>query len=384
MRNGLVMVLVIVMLVAVGLSACSPEAAPPSGDNGSGDSSPDEGDGGGVPQAPEAEVIKWIAQGPYPSGSLQFEKTEYFVQMVEEMSGGRLVIDNVPPGTVVPAVTELDAVHKGTLDCSVSSGGYYIGQLGNAVDFFIHIPGGPGPNELMVWLYSGGGLELWRNLYRDFDVYLVGPVIPTPAELFCHSNVLIESLDDFRGLKFRTAGIWGNLLEKFGAAVVMLPGGEIYESMQRGVIDAFEYCDPAMNWSMGFQEVADYVIGPGIHAPWAMSDFMVNEQRWNTLPPDLKAIVEYATQAAALQSLADIDILDAEAMKKFEDYGNTVIFLSEDIQVEIAREAAKMYDEMAAEDPVFAEILQANRDFFTAYYEYKDVVQPKVHMYSEP
>ena len=198
----------------------------------------------------------------------------------------------------------------------------------------------------------------------------------TAAELFGWFAEPVTSMDDFKGMKFRTAGIWGEMLNEAGAAVVTMPGGEIYESMQRGVIDAFEFSTPGVDWSAGFQELGAYVHGPGIHAPQSAFEFLVNKDQWNALPDDLKAIVDHACEATVIRSLAMVDYADMEGIKNLKDYGTEFVYLPEDVQKSIVEIANKKYDELAAEDDFFRKVLESHREFLVGYRDFKAFTQP--------
>ena len=196
------------------------------------------------------------------------------------------------------------------------------------------------------------------------------------AEMFGWFAKPVKSMDDFKGLKFRTAGIWGSILNEAGAAVVSMPGGEVYEALQRGVIDAFEYGTPGIDWAAGFQELGAYCTGPGIHAPSAQLDILVGTEEWAKLTPDLQAIVYNACKATYLTSWAYCDYQDVLGMQKLKDYGTKFVILSEDVQRQVVTLSNQYYDKLATEDEFFAKVLKSQRDFFKAHRQLKAFVEP--------
>jgi len=377
--NKRIVYLLVAAVVLLGLVAasCAPQAEPAPGP------APTAAPTTAAPTpAPVVEVIKWREQAPQPKGSKQFGYMDNFINMIEDMSNGQIEITRFGGGEIVPNLSELDAVDEGVLDCSTSSAGYYLGQLGNQMDLFSHYPGGPGPAALSYWIFEGGGQDLYNAQFADYNIHSVAPFNFGPAELFCHSNKPIRTLEDFQGLKFRTAGIWGNVLERIGASVCMLPGSELYTSIETGVIDAFEFTGPGNNYSMGYQECAQYIEGPGIHAPSTSGNFMINKDRWNELPDNIKCIIEHAAEAQCGRSIAMMMKEDMLGMELFDKYGTEMIKLSDEVQLQICDVAKEMYDEWALEDPVWAEIYQSEWDFFDKWYKYDDFVNPSITIFT--
>lgn len=211
---------------------------------------------------------------------------------------------------------------------------------------------------------------------KGLNIHVVGPCGFSSAELFGWFNKPMLSLGDFKGMKFRTAGCWGEMVTEMGAAVVFLPGGEIYESMQRGVIDCFEFSTPGADYSAGFHELGAYMHGPGVHAPQSCFEFLVNKDRWNELSPDLKAIVTHAAEAMTVRLWGVYDYSDMEAMDALKEYGTEFVYLPEDLQREIVKVANEYYDEKAKEDPFFAKVLESQREFAKRYRAFKAFAQP--------
>ena len=331
-----------------------------------------------VPDVSAQQKIRWKLQAPFPAGMAIFYGAKEFAKKTEEMSGGRLEIKAFPAGAVVPALKEFEAVNKGTLDAHFSASHYHTSLVGLAGDLFNLYPGGPNPIEFTVWCYEAGGLQLWQEMYdrRQYNVVALGPMGLSSAELFGWFKKPIQSLDDFKGMKFRTAGIWGEILSGLGAAVVQTPGGEIFESMKRGVIDAFEYSTPGIDYSAGFHQLGAYMVGPGIHAPISAFELLVNKNSWEKLPADLKAMVRTAAEATSLRMLCYIDYQDLLAMDKLKAYGTKMHKLPEALQKEVVKKANELYDRKAKEDPFFAKVLASQRDFLKKYRSYKDFTQP--------
>jgi TRAP-type mannitol/chloroaromatic compound transport system substrate-binding protein len=300
-----------------------------------------------------------------------------FTDFVKDMSGGRLVITNNASGAIVDGLKEMRAVHEGVLDCTMTGSHYHTSEIGLTGDLFNLYPAGTSPQEFAVWYYEAGGEALHQEMYDRKSLNVKSDLgMFTSAELFGWFAEPVKTMNDFKGMKFRTAGIWGEMLNEAGAAVVTMPGGEIYESMQRGVIDAFEFSTPGVDWSAGFHELGAYVHGPGIHAPQSAFEFLVNKDQWDALPADLQAIVDHACEATVIRSLAMVDYSDTLGIKNLRDYGTEFVYVPEDVQTAIVAIANKKYDEIAAEDEFFAKVLESHRSFLIEYRDFKAFAQP--------
>jgi TRAP-type mannitol/chloroaromatic compound transport system substrate-binding protein len=203
-----------------------------------------------------------------------------------------------------------------------------------------------------------------------------GPINLTGAELFGWFKQPVTSTADFDGLKFRTAGVWGEVVDSLGGSVVTLPGGEVYQAFERGVVDAFEFCCPSMDWAMGFQDLGAYMHVPGIHSTCAVTLLHVSKTEWEALPADIQSIIENASYANASRSVYWMDTEDAVAMEKFKEYGTEIVTLPDAVQAEIVEQADAMYDRYSQEDEFFAEVVKSKREFFDSYRYLKNQVQP--------
>jgi len=288
---------------------------------------------------------------------------------IEAMTGGRLVIEFFPGGAVAPATKEFDAADAGIVEVAFTGMHYNIDKF-SCGGLYNIICAGPIPIEYLTWYLSGGGEPLFQEMVKDYNVVGVSVAQITRAEMFGFSNVPLSTLEDFKGLKFRTAGDWGEILtDYFDASVIFLPGGEIYESFQRGVIDGFEYGSPALNWPLGFHEIAKYGVFPGIHAPSVIAPMIVNRDAWNDLPDELKPIVEEEWLAESIRFLCEGTIDDMVTIQKYKDYGLEFISLTEDVQKEVAAASWDFYDKKAAGDPFFAKVWGSVKDFMISYRE---------------
>jgi len=378
MRNKIVTIMlsaaVIVSLVFIG---CAPEAAPPEEEV----APPEEEEEVAPPAAPEAEVIKWKCQCPIPTGIMQFDSWSSFADRVDAMSNGGLKIDVMPGGSVVPEYEEIFAVEEGSLDAYIGQPTDNSGVLGPAADLFTQFACSPTPTEYLYWLTEGDGMSLLQELYdsKGFKhVKVLAFFADEGGEEALVSTKKISTLDDFKGMKIRTYGYWGKVLERLGASVVTLPGAELYHSLKTGVIDACEYSTPAINRDMHFYEVCKYVYYPPYHSPACTYFLWVNKDSWEALPADLQAIVEEAAKAQIIHYWMDAEKQSVEALDFYKDYGVEFSGYSMEIAHAIVTNADGLWEELSKEDPFFDKVYHNQRDFVKSYSEYLKYMVPDI------
>lgn len=271
----------------------------------------------------QAAEFEWRMQAMMPAGSTAYETFVQFTKDVKEMSGGRLVIEPLPEDAVIASKESLEAVGSGILDGQMGSVGYYAGNdpaFGVLGDF---TAGYDNPWQFQMFYELGGGTEIARELYKQYNVHFVGPTFWQAESIV--TRPLVDSVDDFKGLKIRAPeGVVGKIFREMGASVVGLPGSEIFQALGTGVIDASDYSTLGQNAQVGLFEAANHAIYPGIHSMPA-TEISVNLDRWNKLPEDLKAIVEQATRRMAYNMMQRTYVVDAEVAAKLSKEGQVKI-----------------------------------------------------------
>lgn len=311
---------------------------------------------------PSQEVITWKGQCQFAAGAIDYESFVRACDMVEEMSGGRLVLEPHPSDAVVPALEAFAGVDTGALDFAMDPCNYWRDKWVVAGLFDNEIAG-MSPVEQFLWYLHGGGVELARRMVEGYNVHITRSGSLWPPEIFLSTTRALDSLEDIKGLKIRTAGDDGEVFTAMGASVTMIPGGEIYEAMQRGTIDAFQFLSPATDYTMGFHEVIDYLYLSPVRQPCSTSTIIVNKDRWAELTPELQSIVESAFLTEAWHWYAIVTQEDAKAIEKYKEYGVTVGAPPEDIEAAMASLADKMYTERAEADPFYKEVLDSRHNF---------------------
>lgn len=330
----------------------------------------------GTGTAAFGKTIQWKMASAWPSGTQVQWAADFFAKTVNEMSGGRLEIKSFPADKLIGALEVFDAVKMGTIDVGHSSPSYHIGKI-PAGALFGYIPFGMEAIPYLTWMYDGEGLTLYNEMYAKYGFGFAAPCGILPAEDLAWSNKPIKSMEDFKGLKFRTSGYWGEILTEAGASVMMLPAGEIYEALQRNVLDAAEFSIPSMDKTLSFHEATKYLLVPGIHQPSTILDCIINKKSWDKLSDDLKNIVKFAAEATTLRMLTNSINKDISAIEFFKEKGINVIYLEPEIQKALHAKSVALMEKKAAADPFFAKVWKSQLKFREGYNSYKKMMTPQ-------
>jgi TRAP-type mannitol/chloroaromatic compound transport system substrate-binding protein len=296
----------------------------------------------------------------------------WVAEQVEKMSDGNMQLIVAEPGKVVPALGIFDAVSEGKIEAGYSWMGYEQGKI-PASALFGARPFGLEPAEFAAWIYFGGGDELLKELYEPYNVYPIfcGTISPEAAGWFTFK---LDSLDQVKGLKFRAAGLGGKVMEKVGASVTVLPGGELYQALERGVLDATEFSLPTVDEQLGFYQVAKYYYLPGWHQPSTSQYLYVNMNAWNELESSQQAILETACEAGVTHALAKAEALQGPMLTKFQDeLGVTEVTLPDDILKALQKATVEVMAEESAKDEWFKRVYEAQIAFQEQHQPWKEL-----------
>ena len=233
---------------------------------------------------------------------------------------------------------------------------YYWKGKSEAAQFFTSIPFAMNQTEMNAWLYNGGGLELWRDLYTGFNLvpFVAGN---TGVQMGGWFNKEINSLADLEGLKMRIPGIGGEVLKRAGGTPVSLPGAELFTSLQTGSIDATEWIGPYNDVAFGLNKAAKYYYYPGWHEPGPALEFIVNKDAWDSLPEDLQRIVELAASATNDQMTAEYTARNAQSLRQLEAEGETEIrAFPPDVLEQLRAITREVMEDLAQSDPEVARV----------------------------
>ncbi len=321
-----------------------------------------------VEGAEAPKKIVWRSSGHGPASDPSQIYHDMLCKAITEASGGRLEIKPFVGGSIVPAYKELDAVHENVLQLAYTCPMYNLDKW-SAAGLISSRPGALAGEALRTWFNYGGGADLMNKMMEGYNVLTFpGALSPLPEEVCFHSKKKIESLEDLKSIKARCMGDGGEILKRMGMATVIIPGGELYEAMKRGTIDAFEYSTLASNWNMHFNEVAEYVYLSPVRAPSDPQVFFVNKQAWEALPKDLQLLVQTFIDRFTQAQHEYLVYESILALEKFKAAGNQVLKVPEEVNTALAAEAAKFYEEKSAsEPPIFGEIYNSMKKFGEAY-----------------
>jgi TRAP-type mannitol/chloroaromatic compound transport system substrate-binding protein len=230
-----------------------------------------------------------------PANDVLLGNAQKFGKMVEEMSAGRFKIQVFAGGELMPPAGVFDACSQGTVEMYNAAAYYWPGKE-PAVQWFTAMPFGLNPQGTYAWYYFGDGLKLWEETYAPFNL-VPRPSASTGPQMMGWFKKKINTTADLKGLKMRIPGLGGKVYAKFGTSVILLPPGEIYTALERGVIDATEWVGPHDDMKMGFHQAARYYYYPGWHEPGTTGEFVFNKKAYDGLPVEFRRILDYTTQA---------------------------------------------------------------------------------------
>ena len=271
----------------------------------------------GVTTAPQ-KIHKWRMVTTWPKNLPGMGLApETMAKKIKAMSNGRLDIKVYGAGELVPALEVFEAVSGGAVQMGHGAAYYWKGKVPIA-QFFTTLPFGLTAQEMNGWLFHGGGMALWRELYAKYNLVPIAGG-NTGVQMAGWFNKEINSLEDLKGMKMRIPGLGGEVFNRAGGTAINLPGGEIFTSMQSGVIDATEWVGPYNDLAFGLHEVAKYYYYPGWQEPGPNLELIINKQAWDKLPLDLKAIVENASLAVNADLLAEYTARNNAALRELID-----------------------------------------------------------------
>ena len=302
--------------------------------------------------------LNWRLASSFPRGlDTIFGGAEVLAERVESLSEGRFRIRAYPAGELVPAFGVLDAVQQGTLELGHSASYYYTGK-NEALAFDTAMPFGLNTRQQNAWLYHGGGLELLRDVFADFNIVNF-PAGNTGGQMGGWFRREVNTLDELRRVKMRIPGLGGQVLSRLGVTVQTIPGGEIYPALERGVVDAAEWIGPYDDEKLGFHRVAKNYYYPGWWEPGPTLSVYVNRAAWDSLPLEYQTIFQSAAAEANLDMIARYDAVNPAALERLTAEGVTLRPFSAEIMT-AAREAAfELMREHAAADPQYENIFSS-------------------------
>ena len=317
----------------------------------------------GVKTASAAPKYKWKMVTTWPKNFPGLGTgANNLAKLITEMSGGRIQVKVYGAKELVPPFEVFDAVSRGTAEMGHGAAYYWKGKS-EAAQFFAAVPFGLTAQEMNGWLYHGGGMHLWKQIYDKFNL-IPAAAGNTGVQMGGWFNREINSVDDLKGLKMRIPGLGGEVLKRAGGTPVSLPGGEIYTSLQSGAIDATEWVGPYNDLAFGLYKAAKYYYYPGWHEPGTTLEAIINKKAFNVLPRDLQTIVLNACKVVNQDMLAEYTARNNKALNTLVNKQKVKLRqFPDDVLQKIKALSDEVVAEVAAKDQMTRKVYESFKKF---------------------
>ena len=322
------------------------------------------GVGGSAPAVHAEANIRWRLASSFPKSlDALLGPAEMFAKLVGAMSGGKFTITVHAAGELIPAFGVLDGVQNGTVECCSTAPYYFFGKddtfaIGTAIPF------GLNSRQMTAWMYQGNGLTLMREFLKSYNI-INFPMGNTNAQMGGWYRKEIKSLADLKGLKMRTAGIAGKVMERLGVLTQSIPAGEIYTALEKGTIDAVEFVGPYDDYKLGFYKVAPNYYYPGWWEGSAQVDLYVNIKAYEALPAEYKAMIEAAAAYSHIMMQTTYDAKNPIALKQLVASGAKLHRFPKDVMDAAFKESMALYAELSAKNPRWKKVYEDYAKFRT-------------------
>lgn len=310
---------------------------------------------GAAPAVHAQAAIRWRLASSFPKSlDTIFGGADTFAKKVGEMSGGKFTISTHAAGELMPAFGVVDGVQNGTVECAHTAPYYFFGKdetfaLGCAVPF------GLNSRQMTAWMYEGNGGKLMREFYANYNIVNF-PAGNTGCQMGGWYRKEIKSVKDMKGLKMRIGGFAGKVLERMGAVPQNIPGGEVYQALEKGTIDAAEWVGPYDDQKLGFNKVAPIYHYPGWWEGGPQLDVFINDKAFAALSAENKAIVAAAASYAHVEMQAKYDAKNPGALKQLVGNKTKVIPFPTDVLNLAFKESMSLYEELRASNPKWKKV----------------------------
>ncbi|MBL8472986.1 MAG: TRAP transporter substrate-binding protein [Rhodocyclaceae bacterium] len=310
----------------------------------------------GFPAIVKAQAqVKWRLASSFPKSlDTIFGAAEVMAKRVSQATGGKFQIDVFAAGEIVPGPGVLDAVKDGTVAMGHTASYYFHGK-DPTFAFDCAIPFGLNSRQQTAWMLDGGGLELMREFFKEYNIVNI-PLGNTGAQMGGWFRKEIKTVNDLKGLKMRIGGFAGRVMERVGVVAQQIPGGDIYPALEKGTIDAAEWVGPYDDEKLGFNKVAKFYYYPGWWEGGPQLSAYVNQKKWDEIGKEYQTILEDACLYAHAEMQARYDAKNPAALKKLVGAGTKLSGFSKEIMVACQNEAFGLYEETAASNPKFKKV----------------------------
>jgi TRAP-type mannitol/chloroaromatic compound transport system substrate-binding protein len=297
----------------------------------------------------------------------------WMAERIPLLSNNTIQIKIYEPGKLLPPFEMLEAVSKGKVNACYGVSGYWAKYF-KAADFFTAVPFGPEATEYLAWIYYGNGMKLWQEMYdqggMNVKALLCGVLPPETSGWYTKE---INSVDDFKGLPIRFFGLGGQALQKLGASVTLLPGGEIFPALEKKAIEASEFSMPAIDTKLGFYKIAKYNYFPGWHQQATLFELLINKDVWDGMSDRQRSLIETLCMASTLNTMAWTESLQAKVLtENVEKHGVTNKYWSDEMLAKFKAAWEEVAKENSAKDTFFKKVYDDLTAFRTEYKIWKD------------
>ena len=322
----------------------------------------------GIVGEAEAGTLRWKMPTAFASklpglGS----PAPWVAETLTTASNGSIQVRLYEPGKLVPPFDILQSVSDGKVQVGYTWIGYDQGKA-PAVPLFAAVPFGMKPWAFSAWYFYGGGHDMLQEVYRNkgFKIHaqLCGIIGPETAGWY---RKPITSLKDYKGMKIRFAGLGGKVLEKLGASVTMLPGGELFQALEKNTIDATEFSMPAIDQILGFNQIVKYNLFPGWHQPFTAQYLLIGEKEWSKADKAQRALVEATCTAATLRGLAEGEYKNGAVLKGFQAKGVSADQIPSSVLKQLKDVTEEVLAEESAADADFKRVYESQKAFMEEY-----------------
>jgi len=311
---------------------------------------------GAAPAIVHAQTqLRWRLASSFPKSlDTIFGAADVFTKKIHEMSGGKFQISVHAGGELMPPFGVVDGVQSGTVEMAHTAPYYFVGK-DETFALGCTIPFGLNSRQMSAWMYEGNGLKLMREFYAKYNIVNF-PGGNTGAQMGGWYRKPIKSLADLKGLKMRTAGFAGKVMERMGVVPQALPGGEIYQALEKGVLDAAEWVGPYDDQKLGFYKVAPYYHFPGWWEGGPQLDFFINQKAWDALNPEYKAMVEAAASHAHAEMQARYDARNPLALKQLVAAKTELVQFPKPVMDAAFKHSMDIYSELNEKNPSWRKV----------------------------
>jgi len=310
---------------------------------------------GAAPAVHAQAAVRWRLASSFPKAlDTIYGAAETFSQYVSDMSGGKFVISVHAGGELMPPFGVVDGVQQGSIECAHTAPYYFFGKDETfALD--CAIPFGLNSRQMTAWMFEGNGLKLMREFYSEYNI-INFPMGNTGAQMGGWYRKEIKTLADLKGLKFRTGGFPGRVMERMGVVPQNIPGGEIYQALEKGTIDAAEWIGPYDDLKLGFNKVAKNYYYPGWWEGGPQLSLLVNNKAYAALPKEYQAILDAASAYAHVDMQAKYDGRNPNALKRLVGSGVKVLPFPKAVLDEAYKQAMGLYAEISEKNPKWKKV----------------------------